>query len=71
MSPYVALCHSLSPSVALCHPLVSLVAQANADEVKVRVSKEEAQVGEIAKEAQAIAADAQRDLDEAMPCQAT
>ena len=55
----------------LSHPLVSLVAQANADEVKVRVSKEEAQVGEIAKEAQAIAADAQRDLDEAMPCQAT
>jgi dynein heavy chain len=41
--------------------------QANADEVKARVSKEEAQVGEIAKEAQAIAADAQRDLDEAMP----
>jgi len=41
--------------------------QAQADEVKVRVSAEEAQVGEIAKEAQAIAADAQRDLDEAMP----
>ena len=41
--------------------------QASADEVKVRVSKEEAQVGEIAKEAKAIAADAQRDLDEAMP----
>ena len=41
--------------------------QANADEVKARVSVEEAQVGEIAKEAQAIAADAQRDLDEAMP----
>jgi len=41
--------------------------QASADEVKARVSKEEAQVGEIAKEAQAIAADAQRDLDEAMP----
>lgn len=41
--------------------------QANADAVKARVSKEEAQVGEIAKEAQAIAADAQRDLDEAMP----
>lgn len=43
------------------------VDQANADEVKERVSKEEAQVGEIAKEAQAIAADAKRDLDEAMP----
>ena len=43
------------------------VDQAQADEVKVRVSKEEAEVGEIAKEAQAIAADAQRDLDEAMP----
>jgi dynein heavy chain len=41
--------------------------QASADEVKVRVSKEEEQVGEIAKEAKAIAADAQRDLDEAMP----
>ena len=41
--------------------------QASADEVKIRVSKEEAAVGEIAKEAQAIAADAQRDLDEAMP----
>ena len=41
--------------------------QANADEVKQKVTKEEAQVGEIAKEAQAIAADAQRDLDEAMP----
>jgi len=43
------------------------VDQANADEVKARVSKEEAAVGEIAKEAQAIAADAKRDLDEAMP----
>ena len=41
--------------------------QANADEVKQKVTKEEAEVGEIAKEAQAIAADAQRDLDEAMP----
>ena len=41
--------------------------QAAADEVKARVSKEEEEVGEIAKEAQAIAADAKRDLDEAMP----
>ena len=43
------------------------VDQKAADEVKERVAKEEAQVGEIAKEAQAIAADAKRDLDEAMP----
>jgi dynein heavy chain, axonemal len=43
------------------------VDQANADEVKQRVAKEEAAVGEVAKEAQAIAADAKRDLDEAMP----
>ena len=43
------------------------VDQANADEVKQRVAKEEAAVGEVAKEANIIAADAKRDLDEAMP----
>jgi len=41
--------------------------QANAEEVKVRVKKEEAEVAVISKEAGEIAADAQRDLDEAMP----
>ena len=41
--------------------------QEAADQVKIKVGKEEAAVGEIAKEAKAIAADAQRDLDEAMP----
>ena len=41
--------------------------QAAADEVKQRVMKEEEAVNVIAAEARAIAADAQRDLDEAMP----
>ena len=41
--------------------------QAAADDVKQRVTKEEEAVGVIAAEARAIAADAQRDLDEAMP----
>jgi dynein heavy chain len=41
--------------------------QKSADEVKTRVTSEEEAVGVIASEARAIAADAQRDLDEAMP----
>ena len=41
--------------------------QEAADKVKEQTAKEEAAVTEIANEAQAIAADAQRDLDEAMP----
>ena len=41
--------------------------QTAADEVKRRVTKEEEAVGIIATDARAIAADAQRDLDEAMP----
>eukprot|EP00304_Pavlova_gyrans_P012708 CAMPEP_0206041750 /NCGR_PEP_ID=MMETSP1466-20131121/6142_1 /ASSEMBLY_ACC=CAM_ASM_001126 /TAXON_ID=44452 /ORGANISM="Pavlova gyrans, Strain CCMP608" /LENGTH=4121 /DNA_ID=CAMNT_0053416453 /DNA_START=38 /DNA_END=12403 /DNA_ORIENTATION=- len=41
--------------------------QEAADVVKEQTEKEEAAVGEIASEAGAIAADAQRDLDEAMP----
>jgi dynein heavy chain len=41
--------------------------QKSADEVKTRVTAEEEAVGIIASEARAIAADAQRDLDEAMP----
>jgi len=41
--------------------------QASAEEVKARVKKEEAEVAVISKEAGEIAADAQRDLDEAMP----
>ena len=43
------------------------VDQAAADDVKQRVSKEEVLVGQIAREATEIAADAKRDLDEAMP----
>jgi len=43
------------------------VDQAAADDVKQRVMKEEEAVNVIAAEARAIAADAQRDLDEAMP----
>ncbi len=41
--------------------------QASAEEVKGRVKTEEADVAVISKEAGEIAADAQRDLDEAMP----
>lgn len=41
--------------------------QEAADKVKEQTAKEEAAVTEIANEAKAIAADAQRDLDEAMP----
>jgi dynein heavy chain len=41
--------------------------QASAEEVKARVKKEEAEVGVISRDAGEIAADAQRDLDEAMP----